>query len=121
MWIYHQKTGQLYKDAQLLGTGYSGHGAGLNNPDLQSTAMVGPIPVGFYTIGTAYTEPYEHKMPPVMHLIPDSTNNMYGRSGFLIHGDSISAPGTASEGCIILNHTIRVIISKSTDRRLQVI
>jgi hypothetical protein len=32
---------------------------------------------------------------------------MCGRDNFLIHGDSIAAPGTASHGCIILNRLAR--------------
>ena len=37
-----------------------------------------------------------------MPLIPSPTNEMFGRSEFLIHGDSLEHPGAASEGCIIL-------------------
>jgi hypothetical protein len=57
----------------------------------------------------------------VMRLTPDPTNEMFGRSAFLIHGDSIKAPGTASEGCIIQSNPVRTLVSKSSNRRLQVI
>lgn len=44
-----------------------------------------------------------------------------GRSHFLIHGDSVSHPGGASEGCIILNRTARQTIASSGDNELEVI
>jgi hypothetical protein len=56
-----------------------------------------------------------------MPLDPDPNNNMYGRDGFMIHGDSISNPGAASEGCIIMPHFARIAIANSTDKSLQVI
>lgn len=121
MWTYKQSTGELRHDDKLIATGYSGSPAAKNNPAMQNIHKVGPIPQGFYTIAPAYHEPYEGKMPPVMHLIPNATNQMFGRDGFLIHGDSIHAPGTASEGCIIMAHDIRVLVDQSPDRRLQVV
>jgi len=120
-WLYKQATGQLFHNDKLIGIGYSGSPAGKNNPAMQNVRAVGPIPQGWYTIGPAYTEPYEHKAPPVMHLIPDAANEMFGRDGFLIHGDSVAAPGTASEGCIIMARPIRELVSSSSDRRLQVL
>lgn len=121
MWTYEQKSGRLLHDGVVICTGYSGAGEGKNNPDLQNVRKVGPIPRGTYTIGPAYTAPYEHKLPPVMHLIPDPETEMFGRDGFLIHGDSVSAPGTASEGCIIMPHSVRVAVSVSSDKKLEVI
>src|ERR1035438_5538324 len=38
----------------------------------------------------------------VQALTPESGTNTFGREGFLIHGDSVQNPGTASHGCIIL-------------------
>jgi hypothetical protein len=46
---------------------------------------------------------------------------MFGRSGFLIHGDSIIRPGTASRGCIILAREIREQIAASGDADLEVV
>jgi Protein of unknown function (DUF2778) len=46
-------------------------------------------------------------------LTPDPSNDMCGRSGFLIHGDSVSHPGDASDGCIILSRAEREAIVKS--------
>ncbi len=46
---------------------------------------------------------------------------MFGRSGFLIHGDSVSHPGEASEGCIILDRNVRETIANDDDKYLVVV
>jgi hypothetical protein len=46
---------------------------------------------------------------------------MFGRDGFLIHGDNSAMNHTASEGCIILTRDIRQRISDSGDTQLTVI
>jgi len=124
-WRYEQKTGRLlhYADdestAERVAIGYSGAGEGKNNPAMQDVQNVGPLPIGQYTIG----EPTDTKThgPYVLHLTPDPANEMYGRSGFLIHGDSVVEPGTASEGCMIFSRTIREKVWDSGDRQLEVV
>lgn len=118
-WLYKQSNGELTHDGVYIGTGYSGTSIGRNNPVAQAIANIGPIPEGEYTIGPAFMHPT--KGPLVMRLFPESANEMYGRYGFLIHGDSIKAPGTASNGCIILSHDIRQKITGSDDNNLTVI
>jgi hypothetical protein len=115
-WFYSQSSGALSHDGAFVGTGYSGKGAGLDNPDLQDVPDEGPIPEGTYTIGPASTHP--GKGPVVMALEPDPSNQMFGRSGFLIHGDNVEMNHTASDGCIILSHDIREQIDDSEDRVL---
>lgn len=118
--IYEQKTGRFCRDnGKLLGVGYSGHGEGKNNPTLQHVHNVGPIPCGDYTIGPPRNS--KKRGPYVLPLMPDPTNEMFERSAFLIHGDSIKTPGTASEGCIILSRKVREAIWASEDKRLKVI
>ena len=119
MWTYEQWTGRLSHDGEFAGTGYSGHGKGKNNPELESTPMVGPIPQGWYSI--AAPEDTATHGPYVMRLTPAKETVVYGRSGFLIHGDSRRAPGTASEGCIILVPALRVRIWESGDHKLTVV
>jgi hypothetical protein len=46
---------------------------------------------------------------------------MFGRDGFLIHGDSVEHPGTASHGCIIMSRAIREAIAQSDDHELNVV
>jgi hypothetical protein len=56
-----------------------------------------------------------------MALIPKEGTDTFGRSGFLIHGDSVAMPGTASHGCIILSRDLREQISASGDNQLEVV
>ncbi len=118
-WRYVQSTGQMLHDGQSQAFGYSGHGEGKNDPACQAIHNVGPIPRGLYEIG----EPSDTKThgPYVLHLTPDEGNDMCGRSGFLIHGDSVINPGTASEGCIILPRAVRERIWNSCDTELEVV
>ena len=122
MWQYSQSTGALTApDGSLAGSGYSGgHGEGVNAPQMQNVADVGPIPQGFWAIGAPYTDP--EKGPLVMRLEPDSATETFGRSGFLIHGDLVGHVGAklASHGCIILSHALRQAIATSEDSNLLV-
>lgn len=119
MWKFVQRTGNLYHDDKLVSTGYAGRGDGKNNPAMQDQHNKGPLPVGLYTIGTAYNHP--HLGPVTMNLEPDADNEMYGRSAFRIHADSIAHPGDASDGCVVQNRTLRIMVSSSPDRRLEVV
>ena len=64
---------------------------------------------------TASVQPYDTRThgPRVMRLTPQG-HTAQGRSGFLIHGDRTH---TASEGCVILDRTVRTQISRSSDSR----
>lgn len=119
MWTYNQKSGELKRDDEHVGTGYSGHGEGKNNPEMENVMNTGPLPKGLYSIGLSYQS--KTKGPVTMRLFPDPTTRLFGRAGFLIHGDSIAKPGTASEGCIILARPIRDILAATTDKHLRVI
>src|SRR5690242_15913774 len=120
MWMYEQATGNLLHEATLVGKGYSGNGRGKNNPAMESVHYVGPIPRGFYIIGEPRDT--EDHGPFVLPLSPNPVNEMYGRTGFLIHGDKLNAPpGNASEGCIILPHDVRTFVWRTGDKFLQVV
>ena len=121
MWTYEQKTGRMLHDGVLVWVGYSGHGEGKNNPDMQHIPNVGPIPVGRYRI---IKPPFNHSLrgPHCLRLEPLPGNQMFGRNGFLIHGDSTKAPGTASHGCICKSPlSARKIISEHEDCELEVV
>ena len=126
MWVYSQARGNLHHDGIFVGTGYSGNGEGKNNPAMQEHPDLGPCPRGFFTTELITDErgnacDYEGKKAPVLRLLPDAETEMFGRSGMLMHGDSLSSPGTASRGCIIQNHKVRAEVAASTDKRLQVV
>lgn len=120
MWTYKQSTGELF-DAigRTVGRGYSGAPEAKNDPSRQNEKWTGPIPRGEYLIGPPRTTPTHG--PYVLTLTPDAGNEMFGRSGFLIHGDSIRLPGTASEGCVILPRSLREAIWDSGDHVLEVV
>jgi len=120
MWTYEQSTGWLIApDGSRVSQGYSGAGEGKNNPAMQNVPDEGPIPQGRYTIG----EPHDSAMhgPFVMTLTPFADDEMFGRAGFLMHGDSIPHPGTASEGCIIQPRAVRERVWASGDHELEVV
>lgn len=119
-WTYEQKTGRLLRDGAEVGHGYSGHDLGKNNPDLEGLRAVGPIPRGVWTIKGPPRDTATHG-PAVLDLEPANGTDTLGRSGFLIHGDSLSAPGTASHGCIILPPAMRRAVWDSGDRVLIVV
>ncbi len=118
-WIYEQKTGRLVHEGRIVAVGYSGHELGKNNPEAQAVHGVGPIPCGDWEI---HGPPFQHETagPHVLRLQPAPDTQTFGRSGFLIHGDAVDAPGTASHGCIILPRAIRDAIWDSGDRYLTV-
>ncbi|ADG17543.1 conserved hypothetical protein [Paraburkholderia atlantica] len=123
VWTYSQKSGQLWhNDAPIAGgnaSGYSGKGAGKNNPIMQAKSSTGPIPRGEYRI----TEPFNHAHAGryTLRLEPAIGTQTFGRSGFMIHGDSLKNPGNASEGCIIFPLLIRQRIWNSGDTLLEVV
>lgn len=125
MFMYQQSSGAMTKTFSL---GYSGAGEGKNNPAFENHPDLGPLPKGDYLMEVIKDSngvwiDYEGKKAPVIRLFSSPENVMFGRSGFLIHGDSISNPGTASKGCVIENHADRVAIAHAVeagDNRLRV-
>ena len=116
-WTYESGSGAMFDpNGVAVSVGYSGMGEGKNNPAMEGIHNVGPIPQGEYTMGEPVTS-HVHG-PYAIPLAPDIENEMYGRDGFLCHGDSVVAPGTASEGCIIQSRETRIKMWESTDHRL---
>ena len=107
---YSQSTGEFKRGDAVMAVGYSGNGAGLNNPAMQNVRMHGPLPQGAYTI----QHPSVHlKLGPVaMELMPYSTNQMFLRGDFFLHGDNVQMNHTASDGCIILPHDVRTAVAE---------
>lgn len=126
-WRYVSSTGTMAHNGRRRGTGYSGYddgdgipepGEGKNDPSRQGVKRVGPIPEGRYRIvgkpfGTKTLGPY------CLRLEPQPGNAMFGRGGFLIHGDN--GKGSASRGCIILARALREEIWSSGDPDVEVV
>lgn len=115
---YRQCTGENTLAGELLGTGYSGNGVGLNNPLFEAWHNKGPIPAGRWQIGTWFDHP--HLGPCVAPLTPIG-HDAHGRTGFFIHGDSSAANHTASDGCIVDGPSIRHAIRDSGETELEVV
>ena len=119
-WTYQVFSGWMLRpDGSLAGIGYSGFEDGRNNPAADGVPDVGPIPVGLWHMG----EPVDTLAhgPFVLPLTPDPLTDTKGRSGFLVHGDSISHPGFASHGCIVIERSVREEMAASGDNLLEVI
>lgn len=114
---YRQSTGEFWRDGKLLAIGYSGAGVWRNQPMAQDIWRKGPIPCGWWTLGRR-VDTASHG-PCVLPLTPDDPAQTLGRSGFLIHGDSRRAPGTASQGCIIVPLAVRQALAEGD--RLEVV
>lgn len=119
-WTYAQETGELQQDGKHVATGYSGAGHGKNNPDMQEVHNLGPIPQGDWTIVGPPVNTADHG-PYVLTLKPAADTPTFGRSGFLMHGDSKESPGSASHGCVILPRSVREQVWKSGDHDLEVV
>jgi len=118
MWTFESSTGKWFDPGgNYVSTGYSGHGAGLNNPAMQNVPDVGPLPAGIYDQSDWFTDP--EKGPLVCRLIPRDGTNTFGRSGFMNHGDNARLDRSASLGCAIADHSTRLARSQSADQVLQ--
>lgn len=118
MWVYTANDGTLSRGEERISGGYAGFGPYMNNSAFEFVKDSGPLPRGRYKIGKPFFHP--HTKGYMMRLIPDSSNTMCDREGFLIHGDSIAHPGEASHGCIIFPLNVRKHIWESNDHLLTV-
>jgi hypothetical protein len=112
--FFTQRTGRFFIRERETGTivrecrGYAGRGPGKNNPQAQGLRNLGPLPRGRYLVRPPHYHP--RLGPMAFRLVPQPSNEMCGRSGFLIHGDSRRNPGQASRGCIILGPADRAAL-----------
>lgn len=104
-WTYYQGSGRLELDGSIVAYGYSGLGRYKNDPGAQDRPNEGPIPRGTYAIGAPFDSPVHG--PYCLRLEPTPDTETFGRSCFLIHGDSKEHPGAASHGCIIVPRAVR--------------
>jgi hypothetical protein len=119
MWEYDRSTGLLYRDGAQVGEGYAGNGAGRNDPSLSNVKDVGPLPAGTYVIGNFGDRPVVGAFAAPLTPLP--TNEMFGRSGFFMHGDNPEANHSASDGCIVMSREVRQLVNASGCRTLVVI
>lgn len=120
-WTYQQSTGKMIApDGTVDGMCYSGFDMGLNNPSMQNHPDLGPIPQGLYHI-TNWRDDLGGKGRMVADLQPELGNLMFGRSGFMVHGDNPGVNFTASRGCIVAGRAIRLSMKISEADMLEVV
>jgi hypothetical protein len=119
-WTFEQATGWWIDPTgkAIFKGAYAGNGKGKNNPDMQDVKGVGPLPRGLYTAGEPHNDAKVGNY--AMRLTPSPDNTMFGRADFFLHGDSMSDPGNASEGCIVLPLYLRTQFWNSGDHTIQV-
>ena len=121
---YRQSSGVLMNPAgAIMGTGYSGQPPHTNVPADEVLEGLGPIPCGNWTMVSLEQSP---KLgPDVIVLEPDAETRARilamprDPDSFRIHGEREEPPpGFASDGCIILTHTCRMLCWQSVDHAL---
>lgn len=113
MWIFKQKTGDLYRNDRHIAVGYAGFGDGKNNPLAQHIHGVGPLPQGAYWIGEPADDPHLGKY--VLRLTPVTGTQLFGRGGFAVHGFNALHPADSSHGCPVFELPHRKLIHESGD------
>lgn len=88
---------------------YAGAPGFVNDPSAEHLRSKGPLPRGFYRIVEA---DHPRFASPALKLYPLPETEMYGRSGFWIHGDNHLGNRSASSGCIICNWHDRGFIKR---------
>lgn len=116
VWRYVVREAVFYNNGLKLKAKYAGALGYYDDPNQECVKNKGPVPRGKYIIGAPYKSLWTgiYSLP----LTPVDEKNMCGRSNFLIHGDSMRYPGTASRGCIIAVYKVRKKIWDSGDREL---
>ncbi|XQS17336.1 tlde1 domain-containing protein [Citrobacter telavivensis] len=118
-WVYKVSVHKFYLDGTFqFDAEYSGRPEFWNDSANECVINKGPLPRGTYTIGPAFNHPRTKAY--TLRLTPFIENQMCGRDGFMIHGNSVAHPTQASDGCIILNLSGRKTINDSTDKILVV-
>lgn len=107
VWYYSISRGVFsgaFDDTPLY-PAYSGQGISRDNPDHISIAGFGPIPPGLYRC----LNPRDHPTlgRGAVPLEPHRTTQVFGRSGFFIHGDNGRDDKSASRGCIVTQFAAR--------------
>lgn len=116
---YEIATGKMYEivddSVEFVAAGYSGKGRFINDPTATARPSEGPIPIGIWTIGRAFTHSrLGAEAIPLTPVIPGY------RTGFYIHGDNARGNRSASTGCIILPIWARKRIATQRGAKLEV-
>jgi hypothetical protein len=119
-WLFQIVRGRILKpNGQLHCAAYSGAPGFIDNPQFECFKNLGPICEGVYDMVAMVDDP-EHG-PDCIILKPRFGNMMYGRDGFMWHGDSKKHPGCASLGCVVSIRLARDAAWQSNDHVFEVV
>jgi len=121
MFRYQQSPPAMFRDGKRLVDFvlYSGHAEGLDNPAMEAVRMIGPIPRGRWRI--VQWDDHHGRLGPIVAILEPVDHDAHGRTAFRIHGDTMLANFTASDGCIVADHNLRVAMRASGDMDLEVV
>lgn len=108
---YSQSTGIIHdQDGAIVAFGWAGHGDGKNNPAMQDSHALGPLPQGLYTVGK--WEDVHPGLGPIVARLIQVEGETFGRDAFYIHGPAVDPKkyGQESKGCIVVPRVGRLKI-----------
>ncbi|WP_414719690.1 tlde1 domain-containing protein [Tsuneonella suprasediminis] len=112
--FYEQSSGRLLfgvgKSLVLIASCYAGAPGCVNDPNTDHLRSRGPLPKGRYTIVKRH---HSRFASPAFFLEPAEENQMYGRSGFWVHGDNAKRNRSASTGCIVTSWVERTVLDRT--------
>jgi hypothetical protein len=98
----------------FVANGYSGNGAGLNNPAYNNVPNVGPIQRGYYQIGPQGMHVTSNGHAPTDSMTLTPLFDVSPRAGgHMIHGGNGKGNSSESNGCIIMGISARDAIGNS--------
>ena len=111
--FYVPQTGSTHPEildetSRILAFGYSGHGFYRDDPHAEKRSNEGPLPAGTYQLsGPVSTTLGGKEVGPSSWHLNLITGKLYGRAGFMIHGDTEEEDHSASDGCIVTPYWVR--------------
>ena len=118
---YSQSAGLVTNnDGAIVAHGWSGNGAGKNNPAMQDVHNVGPLPQGTYAVGYWHDHP---RLGPMVAELVQIKGETFGRDDFFVHGAASNPDhyGQESQGCIVLPRPDRNAVKALNPDFIQVV
>jgi hypothetical protein len=116
---YSQSSGLITQDdGSHVALGWAGNHEGRNNPAMQDSVGLGPLPQGVYKIGPwgdHETVPgYPVHLGPMIASLTQIEGESFGRDGFFIHGPGGKDHLQSSRGCVEVPRPARNLVCTLT-------
>lgn len=108
-WTWKQAAGQLWRGEKLIAKGYAGAPGHKNKTESEGLRNKGPIPRGLWRMKSVIMQ--HKRLGSYVIVLEPVSHDALKRSAFLVHADNVNRPGTASEGCIILDRITRIALA----------